>query len=486
MERLGGLLVKTKIVIMKKTIYYILVLLLFVPTVSYAQVTISGTGEIVAKGTANIILQGDWTNNASNDGFTASTGTGVVYFRSSNAQSIGGNKVTAFTNINLRNTNGASLTVNSDINITGELNFVFKGIMHVGSGSITFKDNGKTKSGTATDNKFIDGPATYIGNSGFTFDIGDGTKWAPIRIADPGSSAMTVTAQYYYKKTIPNKTSVSAPLVKVSDVEYWHITSATSISEEVRIFWRDGVESGIKSINSDSLKFAKWDGSNWVDAPAGITASSTASGYITSSGALPLSDLYVTFGSTDNVANPLPIQLLSFTAQCQKQNVILEWSTATEENNDYFTLLRSDDAEHYEAIAQIVGAGNSNNVINYSYTDYNAKDGNYYYKLKQTDYDGKSETFSPVHVNCDTKQELSLDVLYDATQPYALLSNADNSDRFTMVIIDYTGRVVLHETQTVNSRNYYRIPKENLAKGVYSIIYYNKSAVKLNQKFVVY
>jgi len=357
--------------------------------------------------------------------------------------------------------------------------------MHVGNGSITFKDNGKTKSGTATINKFIDGPATYNGAKGFTFDIGDGTKWAPIRVAKP-TSIMTVTAQYYYKKTIPNKTSVSAPLVKVSDVEYWHITSATSISEEVRIFWRDGEESGIKSINSDSLKFAKWDGSNWVDEAASISASSTASGYITSSGALPLSDLYVTFGSTNNVANPLPIQLLSFTAQCQEQDVILEWSTATEENNDYFTLLRSDDAEHYEAIVQIVGAGNSNNVVNYSYTDYNAKDGNYYYKLKQTDYDGKSETFSTVHVNCDTKKEHSLEILYDGNQPYALLSNANSSDKYTMVIIDYTGRVVLQETKTVNSQNYYRIPKENLAAGVYNIIYYNSSAVKLNQKFMVY
>ena len=149
--------------------------------------------------------------------------------------------------------------------------------------------------------------------------IGDGTKYAPIRVADSGATLMTVTAQYYYQKPIPNKTSVSAPLVKVSDVEYWHITSAASIREEVRLFWRDGAESGIKSIDPAYLKFVKFDGSNWVDEPAAIAGtSSTASGYITSTAALPLSDLYITFGSTDDIANPLPIQLLSFTAHKSK------------------------------------------------------------------------------------------------------------------------------------------------------------------------
>jgi hypothetical protein len=467
---------------MIKYIKYI-ALLLLLPTFSYAQVVISGTGEIVAAGDANIILDGDWTNNATNTGFTASAGTGVVYFHSANAQSIGGSKATTFGNITLRNNSSSSLTINSDIFIIGRLNFYYSGIMHVGTGSVTFMADGY--SDNATTNKFIDGPATYIGANGFTFDIGDG-KYAPVRIADPGSSAMTVTAQYYYQKTIPNKNSVSTPLVKVSDVEYWHITSTSNISEEVRIFWRDGDESGIKSINSDSLKFAKWDGNNWIDEPASITASSTASGYITSTGALPLSDLYVTFGSTNNIANPLPIQLLSFTAQCQAQDVVIEWSTASEENNDYFTILRSDDAEHYEEVAQINGAGNSNEVLNYRYQDWNAANGNYYYMLKQTDYDGANETFKPVYVKCDNKEEVSLQIFYDGANVYATLKNAESGDKYQMIVIDHTGRIVYEETQFVNANHYYRIPVGNLTGGLYSIIYYNETGnTRMSEKFMV-
>ena len=468
---------------MTKYLKYLLLLLLF-PALSYGQVIIVGDGEIAALGDANIILNGDWTNNATNTGFTASTGAGIVYFHSTNAQEITGSQTTTFGNIHLRNNSSASLTVNGDIIITTELKFVLKGIMHIGSGSITFKDDGHTTN--ALNSKFIDGPATYFGAKGFTFDIGDGTKYAPVRVADPGSSAMTVTAQYYYQKPIPNKNSISAPLVKVSDVEYWHITSATSINEEVRIFWRDGDESGIKSIHSDSLKLAKWNGSNWVDEPAGITASSTASGYITSTGALPLSDLYVTFGSTNNIANPLPIELLSFTAQCQKQDVVIEWSTASEENNNYFTLLRSDDAEHYEEIAQITGTGNSNTVVNYRFEDWNAANGNYYYMLKQTDYDGNNETFAPVHVNCENNEEVKLQIRYDGNQPYALLSNAQSGSRYNMMIIDHTGRIVVQEKQLVNTQNYYQLPIQQLANGLYSIIYYSDNgAIQLNEKFFV-
>ena len=475
-----------KQVIMKKTIYYILVLLLL-PSLSFSQVIISGNGEISASGDANIILSGDWSNNATNTGFTASTGTGVVYFHSTNAQSIGGNKKTSFDNLTVQNSNTASLTVDAPIEISGILDFELKGIVHVGTGSITFLGDASTSNPTTK--KFIDGPATYIGNQSFTFDIGDGTKYAPVRIADPGSSAMTVTAQYYYSKNAqnfpPNSTSISAPLVKVSDVEYWHITSTSSISEEVRIFWKDPSESFILDPNDPSLRFAKYDGSNWVDEPASKSVSS-GKGYLTSTAALPLSDLYVTFGTTDNVKNPLPIQLLSFTAQCQKQDVVIEWSTASEDNNNYFTLLRSKDAEHYEEIAQISGAGNSNEVLNYSYQDWNAASGNFYYMLKQTDFNGKSESFEPIFVNCDYSKEVSLKMLYDGNQPYALLSNAQSGSQFHVMIVDYTARVVVEKTQAVNAQNYYRIPSEQLAAGIYSIIYYNDNgSVRLSEKFLI-
>ncbi len=461
-------------------------MLLLFPVLSYAQVIISGNGEIVATGNANIILEGDWTNNATNTGFTASTGIGIVYFHSTVAQSIGGSKKTSFWNLTVRNTDASSLTINSPIEISGILDFEYKGIVYVGSGSVTFLDAVAIQN--PLDSKHIDGPATYIGNSDFEFPVGSNGKWEPVKVYNTGAQ-MTVTAQYYYSAGAinfpPNSTSFSAPLVKVSDVEYWHITSATSTSAELRIFWKDQAESGILNPGDGTLKFAKLNGTTWEDEPASAPTG-TATGSMQTSAALSLTDLYVTFGTTDNVSNPLPIELLNFTAQCQKQDVVIEWSTASEENNNYFTILRSEDAEHYEEIAQITGAGNSNEVLNYRFEDWNAASGNYYYMLKQTDYNGKNESFAPVHVNCEDNNEVQLQVLYDGSQPYALLSNAESGSQYNMMIIDHTGRVVVEKRQIVNAQNYYQIPVQQLSSGLYSIIYYlDNGAVQLNEKFFV-
>ncbi|SFC06820.1 Por secretion system C-terminal sorting domain-containing protein [Flexibacter flexilis DSM 6793] len=94
-------------------------------------------------------------------------------------------------------------------------------------------------------------------------------------------------------------------------------------------------------------------------------------------------------------SSPLPISLAKFAAKSVNTNtVIVSWTTASEINNQAFTLYRSTDARTWTAIAQINGAGNSNTTRNYQYTDARAQASNYY-KLQQTDYDGTS-TFSPV------------------------------------------------------------------------------------------
>ncbi len=94
----------------------------------------------------------------------------------------------------------------------------------------------------------------------------------------------------------------------------------------------------------------------------------------------------------------LPVELLSFDASVEGSTVQVSWTTATEENNNYFTIERSIDGINYESIGTVVGGGNSNQVLEYSLTDRNPLPGTLYYRLKQTDFDGTTETFSPVVV----------------------------------------------------------------------------------------
>ena len=96
--------------------------------------------------------------------------------------------------------------------------------------------------------------------------------------------------------------------------------------------------------------------------------------------------------------DPLPIELLSFTATSKIYHILIEWTTGSEINNDYFSILRSQDLQNWETISTVWGSGNSSIPISYSFVDFYPLSGISYYKLKQTDFDGKFEEFQPVAV----------------------------------------------------------------------------------------
>lgn len=88
-------------------------------------------------------------------------------------------------------------------------------------------------------------------------------------------------------------------------------------------------------------------------------------------------------------ASNLPIELLYFNGLNEQSYNTFSWSTSTEINNDYFTLEKTTDAVNFIDVAKINGAGNSNTVQYYSIIDYHPTEGMWYYRLKQTDFDGK-------------------------------------------------------------------------------------------------
>ncbi len=95
---------------------------------------------------------------------------------------------------------------------------------------------------------------------------------------------------------------------------------------------------------------------------------------------------------------PLPIELIDFNAFADGSKVTISWSTATEINNDYFTLQRSDDVLNWSNLVQIDGAGNSSTTLHYKYDDRSPLDGVSYYRLRQTDFDGKTSFSNAVSV----------------------------------------------------------------------------------------
>ncbi len=86
---------------------------------------------------------------------------------------------------------------------------------------------------------------------------------------------------------------------------------------------------------------------------------------------------------------PLPIELTNFNAELIQNEVVLKWTTASETNNDYFLVERSNDLSNWDAIIEVNGAGNSTEEINYMDYDKRPMSGLSYYRLKQVDYNGE-------------------------------------------------------------------------------------------------
>ena len=88
------------------------------------------------------------------------------------------------------------------------------------------------------------------------------------------------------------------------------------------------------------------------------------------------------------IIETLPIELVYFHAHEIGYGVRFEWETASELNNDFFTIEFSIDAVEFAELTKIDGAGTTTEPQNYRYTDFSSHTGIIYYRLKQTDYDG--------------------------------------------------------------------------------------------------
>jgi len=106
--------------------------------------------------------------------------------------------------------------------------------------------------------------------------------------------------------------------------------------------------------------------------------------------------------------NVLPVVLTSFNSQATPKSIILNWSTATEINFDFFSLQRSLDGLNFTTIAKIKGHGTTVEPQNYSFEDLSPFFGNSYYRLQSTDFDGYQEIFEVISVSYEGNKSVSV------------------------------------------------------------------------------
>ncbi|HEB62678.1 MAG TPA: T9SS type A sorting domain-containing protein [Bacteroidetes bacterium] len=169
------------------------------------------------------------------------------------------------------------------------------------------------------------------------------------------------------------------------------------------------------------------------------------------------------------IANPLPITLTSFTAKQNQKTVLLNWQTASETDNNYFTLEHSTDGINFDFLTKVATKGNGTTEHNYRYTHQKPVVGANYYRLSQTDLDG---THKVVGVKVVTFKS---DEVVVAIEPNPVRNNILNL-KYTapfkadveIEVVDMTGRILLQDKMIANEGlNHFELPMNNLSNGVY-------------------
>ncbi|RZL13127.1 MAG: T9SS type A sorting domain-containing protein, partial [Pedobacter sp.] len=182
----------------------------------------------------------------------------------------------------------------------------------------------------------------------------------------------------------------------------------------------------------------------------------------------------------------LPVDFLDFTAQKQSASgVMLNWSTAKEQNNSHFEILRSIDGKSFKKIINVKGSINSNELRKYQYTDRLPHSGANYYQLKQVDLDGK-DVFHPkvvaVSLSLDNKGDVKI---YAASNKLNLEVKAMENADFDLQLSDLTGRRVKSIKDRVKTgTNSFQYSLENLTSGIYIATYFSKGE-KMSVKLVL-
>jgi hypothetical protein len=169
---------------------------------------------------------------------------------------------------------------------------------------------------------------------------------------------------------------------------------------------------------------------------------------------------------TEGVA--MPISLARFTADVKKQNVSLNWTTDMEKNTNYFEIERSKDGHYFEAIGKLSAAGNSEESIEYSYTDERPNSINYY-RLRSVDFDESFTRSNVLSANVgQTESGINMypsPVLSTATINLELAKPGD----YTMNVYNISGQLVRSERIMLNESEQISFDANDLNTGLYVI-----------------
>ncbi len=420
--------------------------------------------------------------------FNGGSSTSQIILNGSGAQNLSGAFTTtaAFHNLEVNNSSGVNFGGDVDLENTLTLS---DGLIAPGANTFKLGASATVSPSTGSATSYINGrlhKEMNIGSS-FTFPIGKATRWGYAGVNNVSTGGLTWQAEYYpaaptSDSEVDNLTPTDAVTIKtVSQGEFWRISdgqSPGSASASVSLRWDGSSDVSAIKAERETLTVMEWnDGASSWDNHGGQSFSSghtQSSGSLTSSTVVTFSEKVLTLGS-ENAANPLPVELVYFNGLLQDEAVLLTWLTASEKDNDFFEVQRSEDGKTFESIGIVEGGGNSTEAIQYDFYDEYPLFGTSYYRLKQVDFDGKFEYSTPISINYTYDgPALAASVYPNPTSQDNIniqIVTANYSNKVAVKVMDGMGRSIFAQSfapQSLVDGERIALPK-SISKGIYYV-----------------
>lgn len=419
----------------------------------------------------DINLAGNWISTTTHASYSLRARSAKVILDGSGAQSIScsGRGQEEFYDLTIANS-GNTVTMSDDVAIGNQLDFSTSGFLNIDANTLTINnwDDGDIV-GFATDRYAIINSSSVFtingvdGNETANFPMGFSSSSldfcrSDIFNNDNSNTSFSLSVCNYLNSigSCSSGTQVTSDAVEIT----WNITSA-STDADVSLFWDASKE--LTGFNRAASDIAHYIGS-WNQLGS-YTSSTNLSGsiYYRTENTTSFSP----FTMTSDLA-ALPVELLYFTAILSGDVVDLNWETASETNNDYFTVERSSNGLNWEALSEIKGAGNSSRIIHYSEVDTKPFPGTSYYRIKQTDFNGMSE-YSPVQQIIFNDRPGSAAIIYPNPSFDQIKIIGDELELSSIEIYDVFGKEVSAKTSIENNDQGVTIDLSNLSAGTYFI-----------------
>jgi hypothetical protein len=185
----------------------------------------------------------------------------------------------------------------------------------------------------------------------------------------------------------------------------------------------------------------------------------------------------------------LPVTLISFDGKRNGKNVDLKWSTASEVNNAYFTIERSPDGKNFVEAWRVEGGGTTSTRQDYSWTDEDVTSNECYYRISQTDLDGKTEQFNVIFI--EPQKEMHVEQVLSPrpsvfTSSFNFEIQSDDSREATLIIASMKGDLVDKVTYNLHEGNNLLVynDEKQLPVGIYLAIFNDGRSKAISTKVV--